>query len=226
MDWLPVDFPDIRVLGLNYESALSLWTATICPCEKNRGKLVERSREFLEKLAQAKIGENRPVIWVGHSMGGLLIKYIFNQAMESEDPNVRRIGENTQGVMFLGTPHKGSSIAKLSQQTSAILWPTIEVQDLEENSKELLKMNEEFLENLKKLKTKVKIVSIAEGDTTKIQQIYMKLHIVTLDSAFLGVGDFFVSSENHLNLSKPVSRNSFIYTTIVKMLNKILADQK
>lgn len=79
LDWLPVDFPDIRILGLNYESALSLWTATKCPCEKNSGKLVDRSKQFLRSLAEAKIGENRGVVWVGHSMGGLIIKYIINQ---------------------------------------------------------------------------------------------------------------------------------------------------
>lgn len=125
--------------------------------------------------------------------------------------------------MFLGTPHKGSSIAKLSQQTSAILWPTIEVQDLEENSKELLKMNQIFLDNIKKLSKPIKIVSIAEGATTKFQ--YWKLHIVPLDSSYLGFGDFYVSSENHLNLSKPVSKNSFIYTTIVKMLDNIINEK-
>jgi protein SERAC1 len=153
-------------------------------------------------------------------MGGLIVKGIINQALSSSDPKVRKIGENTKGIIFLGTPHRGSSIAKYSQQTG-VLWPTIEVKDMEENSKELLKLNDEFLDNLVKLKNSVEVVSIAEGSSMKVFQ-NIKMIVVPLQSAYLGYGDFFVSNENHLNLSKPISQNSFIYLTVVNMINKIL----
>lgn len=125
--------------------------------------------------------------------------------------------------MFLGTPHKGSSMAKLSTQT-AILWPTIEVKELEEKSSQLTKLHDEFLENMQKLTKPIKIISIAEGNTTKI--VGMNLQIVPIDSAFMGLGNFYVSSENHLNLSKPVTKESFLYTKIVKMIDQILNDDR
>lgn len=223
IDWLPQQFPNIRILGLQFESALSYWVKKVCPCENDKLKLRNRSMDYLPRLADARVGDGRPVVWVCHSMGGLIVKGIINQSLKSSDPKIRKIGENTKGIIFLGTPHRGSAIAKYSQQT-ALLWPTIEVKDMEENSKELLKLNEEFLNNINSLHP-VEIVSIAEGSAMKVFQ-NIKLIVVPLESAYLGLGDFYVSNENHLNLSKPLSQNSFIYLTVVNMIEKILAQRK
>jgi triacylglycerol esterase/lipase EstA (alpha/beta hydrolase family) len=179
--------------------------------------------DYLERLKDAGIGE-RGVMWVCHSMGGLIVKYIINLALSSDDPKIRQIGENSRGIVFLGVPHRGSIVAKLSHQTT-LLWPTVEVKDLEENSKELLKLNEQFLDNVLNMKTPVEVVSIAEGASTKIFQ-NIKLHVVPITSSYLGFGDFYISHENHLNLSKPLSQNSFIYLTVVNMIEKILKQTK
>ena len=40
--------------------------------------LFERSTELLEKLSSAGIGQ-RPIVWVTHSMGGLLVKHLLTQ---------------------------------------------------------------------------------------------------------------------------------------------------
>lgn len=104
------------------------------------------------------------------------------------------------------------------------MWPTIEVKDMEENSKELLKLNEEFLESINKLNAPVEIVSVAEGSSMKVFQ-NIKMIVVPMQSAYCGYGDLFVSNENHLNLSKPLSQNSFIYLTLVNMLEKILKQE-
>lgn len=224
IDWLPQKFPEIRILGLQFESALSYWVKKICPCEKDKLKLKFRSMDYLQRLADAGIGEGRPVIWVCHSMGGLIVKGIINQSFASTDPKIKQIAENSRGIIFLGVPHRGSAIAKYSQQT-ALLWPTIEVKDMEENSKELLKLNQEFLDNIMKMKVPLEVVSIAEGSAMKVLK-NIKLIVVPLQSAFLGYGDFFVSNENHLNISKPISQNSFIYLTVVNMIDRILKQQK
>lgn len=223
IDWLPQQFPKIRVLGLQFESALSYWVKKICPCEQNKMKLRNRSADFLPRLKSAGVGDGRPVVWVCHSMGGLIVKGILNQALADKDEKVQDIAKNTRGIIFLGTPHKGSAIAKYSNQAQ-VLWPTIEVKDMEENSKDLLKLNKEFLENIMKLNTPIEITSIAEGSSMKVFQ-NIKMVVVPLSSAYLGYGDFYVSNENHLNLSKPISQNSFIYLTIVNMIEKILKQE-
>ncbi|XP_049289755.1 protein SERAC1 isoform X2 [Anopheles funestus] len=216
MEWLPKDFPSIRVLGLDYDSSLSQWSATGCPCEKYDGKLQKRAAEFLEKLATSDVGQDRPIIWVGHSMGGLLIKSIMVQALESPNPKVRRLAENSRVVMFLGTPHRGSGVAKLKQHTSALVWPSVEVQELEENSTQLLHLNKTFLRAVDGLgPRKPEIITLCEGRATVLTSFKLAIHVVPESSARIDAGDFYLTSEDHLNLSKPICRQSFLYQRLV-----------
>ncbi|XP_062564751.1 protein SERAC1 isoform X2 [Armigeres subalbatus] len=218
MEWLPKDFPNIRVIGLNYESSLSQWSASGCPCEKYDGKLEKRAAEFLRKLAKSNIGQDRPVVWVGHSMGGLLIKSIINQAAASDDPGVRQIAANSRAVMFLGTPHRGSAIAKLKQHTSALVWPSVEVRELEENSLRLLHLHKTFLKTINQLPRKPEIVSVCEGNATVLTSFKLPLQIVTEKSARLDEGDFYLTKDDHLNLSKPMCRQSFLYQRLISTI--------
>lgn len=218
MEWLPKDFPNVRVIGLNYNSSLSEWSASGCPCEKYDGKLEKRAGEFLKKLARSNVGQDRPVVWVGHSMGGLLIKSIMVQAAQSDDPAIRRIAENSHAVMFLGTPHRGSAIAKLKQHTSALVWPSVEVRELEENSTHLLHLNKTFLKTIAGLKKKPEIVSICEGIPTELTSFKVPLHIVPESSARIDEGDFYITKEDHLSLSKPMCRQSFLYQRLISVI--------
>uniref|UniRef100_A0A2M4A0Q7 Protein SERAC1 n=1 Tax=Anopheles triannulatus TaxID=58253 RepID=A0A2M4A0Q7_9DIPT len=227
MEWLPKDFPNIRVIGLNYDSSLSQWSATGCPCEKYDGKLEKRASEFLEKLATSNVGQDRPIIWVGHSMGGLLVKSIMVQALESSDPRVRRIAENSKVVMFLGTPHRGSSVAKLKQHTSALVWPSTEVRELEENSTQLLHLNKTFLRAVDHLgPRKPEIISLCEGRPTVLTSFKVPVHVVPESSARIDAGDFYMTSEDHLNLSKPICRQSFLYQRLVGAIQAAIREQK
>ncbi|XP_055593285.1 protein SERAC1 isoform X3 [Uranotaenia lowii] len=218
MEWLPKDFPNIRVIGLNYDSSLSQWGASGCPCEKNDGKLDKRAGDFLQKLANSNVGKDRPVVWVGHSMGGLLIKSIINQAAASDDPEIRRIAENSRAVMFLGTPHRGSAVAKLKQHTSALVWPSMEVRELEENSSNLLDLNKTFLKTIGSLRRKPEIISVCEGIPTVLTSFKLPLQIVTETSARIDEGDFYLTKEDHLNLSKPMCRQSFLYQRLISAI--------
>jgi len=92
-----------------------------------------RSREIVEQLVAAGVG-SRPVIWVGHSMGGLLIKQILVSARETS--SLRHLVDNTHGVVFYSVPHEGSSLADFSSRTTAayLLSPSVEVRDLRAGS--------------------------------------------------------------------------------------------
>lgn len=216
MEWLPKDFPNARIIGLNYESSLTQWYGAKCPCLKNTGKLQPRAIEFLEKISKAGVGQ-RPIVWIGHSMGGLLIKSIMVQASKSDDPLVRQISNNTRGIIFMGTPHKGSPVAKLKQHTSTIFWPSVEVQEMKENAPDLLNLNEEFLD-LVRNGQKVEIACLCEGRPTIMTSWKFPLLIVTEESARLETGEFYLTSDDHLGLSKPMCRQSFLYQRLFKLI--------
>lgn len=71
-DWLPKDCRYLRVIGVNYSTSLSMW-ASICPAEKGKFTLNDHSELLLQTLKNAGLG-NKPIVWIAHSMGGLIVK--------------------------------------------------------------------------------------------------------------------------------------------------------
>ena len=59
--------------------------------------------------------KSRPLIFVGYSLGGLVIKQALIRSSEylhnRQNAGLGSVHENTCGVMFLGTPHRGSHMA-------------------------------------------------------------------------------------------------------------------
>ena len=64
---------------------------------------------------------------------GLLIKQILQLA--DTDSRFREMKRNTIGVIFYSTPHHGSSLAKYSNQAKYMLYPSVEVQELDQGMK-------------------------------------------------------------------------------------------
>ncbi len=61
------------------------------------------------------------MIFVAHSLGDLLIKEALRRSEVSEEPEFRDIVKSTKGVIFLGTPHRGSpGMADLGETVRSI----------------------------------------------------------------------------------------------------------
>ncbi|XP_077259175.1 protein SERAC1 isoform X1 [Temnothorax americanus] len=211
-DWLPVDIPSLRIIGVNYGTSLSMWTP-FCPIESMKSTIKERSEEFVTKLTTANVGQ-RPLIWVAHSMGGLLIKQMLVEEWKTGDKH--GICKNTKAILFYATPHRGSHVAALKQATQMLLWPTVEVQELREESPQLLRLHEEFLEMLNEYR--IEIVSFAEAKPTLVTALKFPFQFVSLTSADPGVGEFFEIPQDHLSICKPASRQSFLYQKLLSVL--------
>jgi predicted alpha/beta-fold hydrolase len=64
------------------------------------------SEDFLCLLLSARRDDpHRPIIFIGHSLGGLVINKALHLA--SSNPRHASINDATQGVVFFGTPHRG-----------------------------------------------------------------------------------------------------------------------
>ncbi|XP_017887631.1 protein SERAC1-like isoform X1 [Ceratina calcarata] len=213
-DWLPEDIPSLRVIGVNYDTNLSMWTPS-CPIEGARVTMYERSKEYVKKLLTAGVGQ-RPTIWVCHSMGGLLVKKMLVNEWKNGDKN--DICKNTRGIVFYSTPHKGSHVAALKQATQMVVWPSIEVQELREGSPQLLELHNEFLTMLKEYP--IDIVSFSETKSTHVTPLKVPFQFVTSNSADPGVGEFYEIAQDHLTICKPATRHSFLYQKLLNMLKR------
>jgi hypothetical protein len=135
-DWIPQDIPNCRVLSLSYEVRentsiygyfvnvdqlykysmiyqvyLSKWAGDSTP-------LKEQSLLLLKKLKLAAVG-NRPVIFVTHSFGGLVAKDLLRYAANNKE--FQSIRDQSLGVFFYSTPHRGSHLTELTSYGGGML---------------------------------------------------------------------------------------------------------
>ncbi|TRY57058.1 hypothetical protein DNTS_023960, partial [Danionella cerebrum] len=217
--WLAADCPNLRILSVEYDSHLSDWNAK-CPAENQRKSLAYRSQELLRKLKDAGVGD-RPVVWVAHSMGGLLVKKMLVDA--SKDPELRSLIKNTKGILFYSVPHYGTFMAEYSVNVRFLLFPSIEVKELCRDSPALRDLNENFLNIAKD--GEVKVLSFAETVPTYIGPM-LKILVVPAQSADLGIGDLIQVDLDHLNICKPEKKDSFLYKRTLQFVQNALEGEK
>uniref|UniRef100_A0A3P9IWQ3 Protein SERAC1 n=1 Tax=Oryzias latipes TaxID=8090 RepID=A0A3P9IWQ3_ORYLA len=213
--WLAEDCPNLRVLSVEYDSHLSDWMSK-CPAENQRKSLAYRSQELLKKLKQAGVGE-RPVVWVAHSMGGLLVKKMLLDA--SEDPEMKGLLKNTRGVLFYSVPHHGTFMAEYSVNVRYLLFPSIEVRELCKDSPALSSLNESFVNIAKE--NDFKVMSFAESQATNVGPM-IKIVVVPKQSADLGIGELVEVNVDHLNICKPEKKDSFLYKRSLQFIQEAL----
>ncbi|MCJ1381268.1 hypothetical protein MMC17_004377 [Xylographa soralifera] len=110
--------------------------------------------------------EKRPLIFVAHNLGGIVVKDAVNTA-RAERSHLSPIFPATFGICFVGTPHRGSSKAALAETLSRItqMWgntPNLQIlQALQYDAETLDRIQNTFKLNL--LEHKIKIRTFHEG---------------------------------------------------------------
>lgn len=113
-DWVKEQRPDVNIWLADYKSSLNHWMQPAMQLE-------EIGLAFLENAANRGLGV-RPIHWVGHSMGGLIIKHLLCQARRyPTDLKWGRLSAHSGAITFLGTPHLGSSLAEAENYFSLLL---------------------------------------------------------------------------------------------------------
>ncbi|XP_001371172.1 protein SERAC1 isoform X2 [Monodelphis domestica] len=212
--WLASDCPALRIISVEYDTSLSDWRAK-CPVE--RKSIAYRSDELLRKLRTAGVGD-RPLIWVSHSMGGLLVKKMLVDA--SKKPELNTLINNTRGIIFYSVPHHGSHLAEYSVNIKYLLFPSVEVKELSKDSPALKELQEDFLKFAKD--KNFQVLNFVETLPTCIGSM-INLHIVPVESADLGIGDLIPVAVNHLNICKPNKKDTFLYKRTLQFICEMLA---
>ncbi|XP_006354916.1 uncharacterized protein [Solanum tuberosum] len=217
-EWLPSDFPHARLFSVKYKSSLTQWSGASLP-------LQEVSAMLLEKLVAAGIG-NRPVVFISHSMGGLVVKQMLYQAKAEKKDNFVK---NTIGVVFYSCPHFGSKLADMPWRMGFVFRPAPTIGELRSGSPRLVELND-FMGQLHK-KGKLEVLSFCETKVTPIVEGYggwaFRMEIVPLESAYPGFGELVVlESTDHINSCKPLSRSDPSYKETLEFLHKLKALSK
>ncbi|KAI9376511.1 hypothetical protein BJX61DRAFT_538748 [Aspergillus egyptiacus] len=105
-DLLPTQLPQARILLFGYNSSVSIRSSS--------AGVREQAQNLLSRLWLAREGcESRPIIFIAHSLGGILVKEALVQAKLGVTFSSIRMA--TYGIVFFGTPHRGSHLAKLGE---------------------------------------------------------------------------------------------------------------
>ncbi|RDW56930.1 hypothetical protein BP5796_12997 [Coleophoma crateriformis] len=105
---LPPKLPSARLLTWGYDA----YVVRKSVASKNR--LIDHATNLLNDLTidrEANDASYRSLIFVVHSLGGLVCKEAIMSSRNHPEPHLRSIFDHTAGIIFMGTPHRGSWIA-------------------------------------------------------------------------------------------------------------------
>ena len=109
-DLLRQDIPDIRVLSFGFDADVVNFFGT--EPASNSG-LTNHAESLVNKLVRERERngtEERKIIFVAHSLGGLVTEQALTYSKNSAELHLKQVERDTIGVVFLGVPHCGSNL--------------------------------------------------------------------------------------------------------------------
>lgn len=207
--WLVAATDGIGVYSLQYEALPSAWLGSSLP-------LVDRATEVLTILEIDDIGA-RPIIWVTHSLGGLLVKQILRHADDQNNEAWQQIVEQSRSILFFATPHAGANLADWLAALGTILRVTPAATDLKAHDHHLSNLNSWFCSEV--IDRGFKIECFFESEPT------YKVTVVNRTSANPGIPDVVprpVEHNNHIEICKPDGPNDFRCRFLLKIIKDSL----
>ncbi|HRD67017.1 MAG TPA: hypothetical protein PKY50_12795 [Candidatus Competibacter sp.] len=207
--WLGEDVPAIGVWSLGYAVSASAWKGHTMP-------LADRATNALQQLKLDEIGR-RPVVFVCHSLGGLLVKQMLRNASDFGNPAWKAIATQTKALVFLSTPHSGANLASWIQYIGGLLRTTVSVEELEAHHPRLRELNLWYRNRV--------------ADFDLATEVYYEKRPVagilvvdetTADPGIVGVVPIPVD-EDHVSICKPASKDSLIYRSVKCLIEDIVA---
>lgn len=105
-DLLPEEIPSARIMTFGYDSTVAFSNSV--------ARIEDKALDLLNRLGALRDDhtERRSVVFICHSLGGIVVKKALILAHErSSDLVFKDILINTKAIAFLGVPHKGSDSA-------------------------------------------------------------------------------------------------------------------
>ncbi|HEU0124472.1 MAG TPA: tetratricopeptide repeat protein [Bryobacteraceae bacterium] len=216
--WLAEEFPHIGVWSVEYSAApFGNWSLfSMLPwTRKLTGygtELPRQGRQILDRMALRGFGK-RPLFFICHSLGGLVAKQILRAAHENRDGEKREIFAATRGVLFLGTPHRGATMASLFSKFRDNFGSTVTMEGLRAHDAHLEDLALWFRNTMPR-------------DGVAIHSYFEELPvgpalIVNSTSADAGCGaDPIGLAENHLSIAKPKQKDAHVCEAARRMLRK------
>ncbi|EUC45530.1 hypothetical protein COCMIDRAFT_95224 [Bipolaris oryzae ATCC 44560] len=214
-DFLPKAIPSSRIFTFGYTADFF---------SRSDMNILDCARSLLAGLDSQRTDgdELRPLVFIGHSLGGLVIKAALLEAKEKENPTWDAVRHG--GVMFMGVPHDGAKLASFASSVSMIAniyssTNTKMLKQLKSDSRDLWELSRRF-GNIQKY---LRLVSVLEAERTVSGSGRGSIKVVHDDSARLNLGEdeYKIDGSDHSTVCKFGDANNPEYIKVQNSLKKL-----
>lgn len=207
--WLGEDVNTIGVWSIGYDASSSGWSGSTLP-------LVDRATNLLARLETAGIGY-RPLIFVVHSLGGLVVKQLLSHSQTYGNADWQSIGESVKGIVFIATPHSGSNVSNFVQYLGRLYSGTVTVTELQKHAPALRDLNLRFRNIVQKQSIKIEVFF----ETKPVAFGFAVVDEGSSDPGIFGVIPIPIESD-HIAICKPNSKSDLIYAKTLSFIRSAL----
>ncbi len=200
-----------------YGAALSGWTDAAM-------HLSDLGEGLFAALQVEQDLQGRRIVLVGHSLGGLVIKSGMTQAQALGDPLRVTLLERIAGVVFVGTPHQGSSLATVADKLRLLLRTNAQVTNMVSNDAWLKLLNGQFRNLQVQRNFGVRVFFESKGVFIGRRIFGLAFGgrqlIVDRNSSDPGIAGVIPTAidGDHIEIAKPKSRQALIHKALVEFL--------
>jgi hypothetical protein len=210
-EWILTDEQNIGVWTLGYSAPVSQLTSS------SRMGLLDRARNLLSLLRSTKIAD-RPLIFICHSLGGLLVKQMLRLSCTMRNREWETLRESTKAIFFLSTPHTGADIAAFAKlrPIASLFRTTAMLEDLSANNELLRDLDDWFVQNCR--------VNGWIIEASYETQPTFGVQVVDAGSANPHVeGCIPIPVDaDHITVCKPKAKDYVVYLSAIKLIERVI----
>ncbi|KAL3679935.1 hypothetical protein R1sor_022891 [Riccia sorocarpa] len=179
-------------------------------------------------LLLANVGQDCPVILIGHSFGGLVIKQLCLTAHKriSQQPHRpdnetlarKKFLQSVRAIFYIATPHLGTHFADVVEKR--ILNEGELLQLVKAFNKELARLNDDFNHIRRDSYSDWQVAGLGETLPTQLGGCNVEYRMI-VEEASARCENFVAVQEDHISICQPKSRESTTYQKLCHVIRQV-----
>jgi len=177
--------------------------------------IYDRAGNILDRLNGRNFGK-KPIIFVGHSMGGLIAKEVIRRGLTGGVSDYEVIAKSVRGIAFISTPHSVAFFPKFISNLKTALRITDPVIEMSANSATMRSLSEWYSNN-----------SLNNGvDTLAYGENYTQFGVMVVDQTSANPQvqgkSFTLLDANHSDTAKPTKNTDQQCEGVLRFVSRVI----
>ncbi|PKK46375.1 hypothetical protein CI102_11067 [Trichoderma harzianum] len=207
---LPKDLPTARIITYGYDADILHLTRVA-----GQNTVREHAKTLINDLSALRTDTaGRPIIFVIHSLGGLVIQDALLICNNPNDEGQSDILSSTRGIAFLGTPHAGADVERFATAVANV------VSLVKKPNKKLLDGFHTMVVRRQSSPEPIELHAFIE----ELPVDFLKRRVVEPDSAKIPGYNFETIPANHMDMTKFCMASDVGYGRVLNRLKRWIGD--